>query len=168
MRLLGAEALVVPAVDAALAARLGHAAAPVAVHPHDRRQRAVRQLRQRTLGRGGRVADLFKDTTNTVRSAPCSVRGSTTVKGLLHVSHLWVVGRVGEDTLEAPDSPLIHGAVDDLRGGLARTRAPIDAAAATPPEGAVAEANRDLDQERSVGQTERVVRGIQPAVLLAI
>ena len=60
MRLLGAEALVVPAVDAALAARLGHAAAAVAVHPHDRRQRAVRQLRQRTLGRGGRVADLFK------------------------------------------------------------------------------------------------------------
>ena len=89
------------------------------------------------------------------------------MKGLLHVSHLWVVGRVGEDSLEAPDSPLIHGAVDDLRGGLARAGAAVNAAAATPPEGAIAEAHRDLDQERSVGQTERVVRGIQPAVLLA-
>ena len=86
----------------------------------------------------------------------------------MSVTHLWVVGRVGEDTLEAPDSPLIHGAVDDLRGGLARARGSVDAAAPAPPEGAVAEANRDLDQERSVGQTERVVRGIQPAVLLAI
>ena len=77
MRLLGAEALVVPAVDAALAARLGHAAAAVAVHPHDRRQRAVRQLRQRTLGRGGRVADLFKGTTNTVTTGvSCSVQQS--------------------------------------------------------------------------------------------
>ena len=86
----------------------------------------------------------------------------------MSVTHLWVVGRVGEDTLEAPESPLIHGAVDDLRGGLARAARAIDAAASTPPERTVAEAHRDLDQERSVGQTERVVRGIQPAVLLAI